>query len=273
MPIYSTITNAAQLPRIGDPETATLDFKATFGTHEGENERICKSVAAFANAFGGSLVIGADDEKTDYLCKYMNVEEPKRLIQRMQDVTNNRLSPRHPIHPIELQTDGKTVVVVNVDPSPTLIAYEVTDGAWRFPIRTGRQTALLLFEEVERMISPTRRARLMLAAIRPGSWVVFDHAMPRTKMERTNSVTSKVNVRHEPGDVGNVWKYLGCRGEHMELEFHPPEGGTFNINVPLIAVEAVWPDPGVNKDVIAARCWIYSRPGGTGFGLSIAPML
>ena len=65
--MFRPIQKAEELPRPGEAEGVSLDFKAVAG-EKWTGYRYARQVAAFANAIGGSLIIGAVEEQgTDRL--------------------------------------------------------------------------------------------------------------------------------------------------------------------------------------------------------------
>ena len=273
MDLYEPMTETSELPKVRDPESAVLDFKARFGDDDNELERIAKSVAAFANAFGGTLIVGAAADRDERLIRYVGLPDAKEQQQRIQCITNERLSPRWSVHPFERASpEGKTVLVVNVPPSPTPIAYR-RDDAWRIPVRTGRETAFLSFEEAQAMMSDERRAQILLAQLEPG-WVVVDtvsfswhFAHPRSGS--TSQAGGRPEIIFRPGFTDDVWHFREVQGSSVVLRLFDPEERI--VHLPVASVQAVWRDAATNRFVISARCVLYRD--GDRVCVSMAPVL
>ena len=124
-----------------------------------------KNVAAFSNSFGGTLIVGAVEVK-ERLSKYLGLSDTEKQRTLIQDFCEARLSPRQSIHPFPLKTgSGEDLVIVNVEPSTTLVAFKTFDDAWRFPVRKGARTYFLTFEEAEKKMSEPRRKALLIQDI------------------------------------------------------------------------------------------------------------
>lgn len=100
---------------------------------------------------------------------------PDELIRWIDEVLKGQLEP---VPPVELTTvphpGGARVVVVNVPPSPVLIARKSGQG-YEFPIRAGDSKRYMTLLEVEaRMQNLERLARLRLEQIRLIDPVVVD---------------------------------------------------------------------------------------------------
>src|SRR6266704_549497 len=100
-------------------ENHWLDFKSALGGDGPENAR---DVAQFANASGGTLVIGAL-ESARILTGFDNVPKPATVIAQVEASVGGNLTPVPIIEPYIIEAaHGKNVVVVNVPPSIGLVA-------------------------------------------------------------------------------------------------------------------------------------------------------
>jgi len=96
-----------------------LDFKSALGKDNAENAR---DIAQFANASGGVLILGAEENK-QVLTGFTLVPDPPSTITRIDDIVKGHLTPVPVFEPraIEVET-GKFIVAINIPPSLPLVA-------------------------------------------------------------------------------------------------------------------------------------------------------
>lgn len=105
---------------MGTAEGATIDFKAVLDP-KWPGFRLARQVAAFANAIGGTLLIGAVEEPgTDRLGTYrpLSHDDAVAVEKRYGDAVKDLCSPKPLIDINAIQKDGGVVVAVNVWPFP-----------------------------------------------------------------------------------------------------------------------------------------------------------
>lgn len=129
-----------RISRWEDPHT---DFKREVG----QNSELAKDLVCFANADGGQLVIGIDDDK-----KVVGVPDPDALMLRVDDVAFNRCSPPLIVVSEVVRIDGEVVVVVNV-PKGDRRPYATSDG--RYYVRSGVRCRQPSYEQMLRMFQAT----------------------------------------------------------------------------------------------------------------------
>ena len=176
---YQKIQDASSLPPEGPltcrtREKADLDFKRF--ADQSKTWEHAKDIAAFANASGGVVLVGADNETDPTVLKYpgirgQNVADVVRIYEQAAKSCSPPLSPD--CVPINYGA-GVDLVAVNVDPYVDQIVacpgghrdVGILSSLWRFPIRRGSQTDDIQPEEISMFMNQkTRRAYLMLAAI------------------------------------------------------------------------------------------------------------
>lgn len=224
---YESIRTTEQLlQRLVPGETREdhyLDFKGDPYDRNDAGRRECaRDVAQFANASGGNLIIGAP-EQDHVLQVFKGVGDPDELVRWIDDVVKGQLEP---VPPVELRTvaasSGARLVVVNVPPSPVLIARKAGEG-YEFPIRAGDSKRYMTLMEVEaRMENRERLARLRLERIGRGEKVVLD------------AQVSGIDHRE--------WEVTGVDDDVVSLA-----KGALHVDVPLAFVQAIYrtPEPGV----------------------------
>jgi hypothetical protein len=177
---FRPIESAQELPEQDALETAALDFKQAHEPHK--SYECAKDVAAQANTLGGSLIIGAiEDRATLRLKSYRDVSATAKDARRdYEHAVRDLCAPRPTYTFRELERDGATVVVVNVPPSMSLISVRdpaSSVGAFTFPTRVGPHTVNITPEALPMHMDPrTRRAVLLLSSIPPDANVFVQSA-------------------------------------------------------------------------------------------------
>lgn len=142
------------------PEGDQLDFKRPPAWKNGFEA--AKDIAALANHLGGDIVIGVDDvDDCANEWKPIPDTEISDFIERISHWLTDIIRPREfaasvDITQIRALEANHSVIVVSVPPSIQLVGVE-KDNNFRFPIRNGRTTRWLIFEEVMSRASATTR--------------------------------------------------------------------------------------------------------------------
>src|SRR5689334_12049627 len=100
------------------PEADDLDFKRDWW---GRPEEIAKDCAAIANAGGGVIIVGIDDDGRDVAAGWATFEKPDGFEERIQQVTASSIAPKLPVVRTRWvpNPDGNTgVAIVAVSRSP-----------------------------------------------------------------------------------------------------------------------------------------------------------
>ncbi len=171
MPVYTPITKASQLPEVGKGfETDVFDMKAQYDTTL--VSEIAKDLAGFANHLGGTILIGAYEDKA-VICKYGGVTDK----QRAKINTNVAHAARNHCHPpvaysIELLTHSNSnveVLAINIEPTlstPIAISDKNKPHFYAFPLRRGSHTTWIAVENLAMHMEPKiRRMYLLLSRI------------------------------------------------------------------------------------------------------------
>src|SRR5262245_14421001 len=162
---YTPITSADDLPKPGVVlEHLHLDFKAYKGARPLDRE-MAKDVAAFANAHGGVVLIGATHDD-GFLWEYSPLDqEPAREVADDHRRAVQRYCKPHAVVDVRaIPIDGGLVVAVNVPPYPAPpigVRSEEKHDAWLFPARRGDHTHFLLPEELATLMDPVYRRRVL----------------------------------------------------------------------------------------------------------------
>lgn len=142
---------------LAEGETTTIEFKSTLRTnlHTGEKDQrmemsVLKTIAAFLNTNGGSLVIGLADDGSP-----VGIEEDKfpnedKMYLHLVNLINSRIGPQHMMH-IQPRFDdhnGARVLVVDCKRSRSPV-YVKEGNNEMFFVRTGASTTQLSVSQVQ----------------------------------------------------------------------------------------------------------------------------
>ena len=129
------------------PEGKTLEFKRDLSSPVG----FLRSVAAFANTAGGTILVGVENGSRDVV----GVPDPWRLEERAANLISGAVSPRL-VPEIELLRYRDThVLAVKVHPSPSRPHYlggQIESGTYVRVGSTNRQADASLIDEMRRFV-------------------------------------------------------------------------------------------------------------------------
>jgi len=184
------ITRDSGLPSLGSTETNTLDFKARYKRASGppfDTFEMAKDVAALANAMGGTLLVGAQEDETGGVLKaYLPLTESdaKETTTAFEQAVKDRCSPSPVVNIERIHHSNGYLLAVNVAPFPgQAVGVQVKgdkangwgDITWVFPLRVGTQTKPLRPEQLAMLMSPEyRRISILLGDIKPGAQVYLE---------------------------------------------------------------------------------------------------
>lgn len=189
---YTPITTSADIGRrlvIGQTrEDHYLEFKGVDekGRPWTRNEECARDVAQFANASGGTIVVGAV-EQDHLLAGFQEVTTRDSLASWIDSVLNERLEPVPPVvaQPIDL-SEKQRLLAVNVPPSLSVVAHKI-GKAFEFVTRAENSKRYMTLMEVEaRMGSRERVAKLLLQQIGPAAAVTLDAHIPAGGVDARN---------------------------------------------------------------------------------------
>ncbi len=124
---------------ISGGEVASTEFKRQLPSEEREAiVTVMKTVAAFANGTGGTLVFGVEDDGT--ICG-VDVDDMRRAVDRLTSLIRDWVRPLVDFESKVAQVDGKQVLLVRVDPgSKTPYGVGTTDRRIDYYVRRGGTT-------------------------------------------------------------------------------------------------------------------------------------
>lgn len=179
MALYRVVATTADLPTpSASRESGTYDFKVTVDVAPGPKRReLAKDVAAFANATGGVILVGAEEDRdAGTLRRYAPMDETRaEAVKAAYDsAVADLCRPQPVIDAVRLKApapfDG-FVVAVNVNPTPLspIGVRWVGDPkcpSWAFPLRTTTHTTFLSPTELPMLMVPeVRRVAIILDSI------------------------------------------------------------------------------------------------------------
>jgi len=181
MPIFlhRPVRDTAEVLRYVDErrsENCHLDFKQKFWDARQPTSPVeaAKDVAAFANADGGDIVIGIIDEADCAAGFYSSEVDAAVAFTQLRDWLRNRLRPRDvaetiDVVPLDVPQASETsrVLVISVPPwahGPVAVDDSSTSSEkprFFFPLRRGKRTVYLTFEELMRLADSHRRSMFL----------------------------------------------------------------------------------------------------------------
>ena len=164
------ITMANQLPVVGTAyENAELDFKRQVDPTN--LLELAKDIAAFANQFGGTILVGMEEGKDGLLEAHHPLPTifAAKVQTAYETAARELLSPRPRVQAARIAINGGECIAVNIEPYLDGVVAARADAdnphVWRFPIRIGKECKWLTPEEVALMTPQTRKAIVMLSRI------------------------------------------------------------------------------------------------------------
>ena len=140
-------TSISDIIRSG--ESNTVEFKSSLRVNLHTNRpdpkiehAVLKTIAAFLNTHGGTVVIGADDKGTALGLDNDGFQTEDKMNQHLANLIRDRLGPHHAfcLHPQFVDYDGKRLLIVRCDPAKSP-AYVKEGNAEYFYVRTGATTS------------------------------------------------------------------------------------------------------------------------------------
>lgn len=107
---------------IAQGESARLEFKRTLSSAH----RIARTLAAFANSSGGTLLIGVADDG-----RIMGVPSESREIHKIEEATDQLVEPSLTVSYETLAPDGRRVLVITVPESAEKPHYAIDEAGRR----------------------------------------------------------------------------------------------------------------------------------------------
>jgi hypothetical protein len=181
MPVFPGIERPDQLPKLGERESPTLDFKGKLDRLENgkvDSFELAKDVAAMASVYGGTLLVGACEEgRGGKLATYkpLSASDSTEAIDAYQKATRDRCRPAPLLSPRAIPFDAGSIVAINVmpvieGPVAVRIRSDGSDGyggdAYVFPVRLSTHAIMFTPERLPMLMNPdVRRMAILLQSI------------------------------------------------------------------------------------------------------------
>jgi schlafen family protein len=167
-------------PEVGTLEDQELDFKRRATGKDGKFDylELAKDMAAMANAYGGTIVVGACEATKGTLSTYdpMEEKEAASVCNEYKTAQRDRLRPSVVVIPEVVPHEGGFLAAVRIEPSmgqaigvrfipkkdldPT--ETKVIPEVYGFPVRVGDNTIWLLPEQLPMLMLPELRRTVLL---------------------------------------------------------------------------------------------------------------
>ena len=222
---FKTAQDFESLVHLGETsESIHWDYKQSFNPKKAEDLAI--DLAAFANTFGGTLLIGVA-EKSDGAKKVasgfvpgINVEEIRKTVHTH---ISEIISPKIDVQVVPIDVSGNLIVAINVEPSVNLVGVclDKDRRSFNFPYRTEFGNQFMTFEEVEkRMVDNKTRAMYL-------------------KLKKYIPSGGKVNVYPAPIANNKIeWRFEWIHNSENEIRLD--QNGYRSIDIPISFIEEVW---------------------------------
>jgi Schlafen, AlbA_2 len=254
---YQPILDPEQLPGVGPlPEHLRFDMKLQVPEHllkAPKPSELATDLAAFANAVGGVLLVGAKEKPRGTLERYV----PMDFTMAQEIVDSYRraqalCSPRPVVDPRPMplkRNSAEWVVTVNVDAyaaPPIGVCRENESGGhkwWAFPVRRGSETRNLRPEELATIMDPhLRRMILLLERLQ------YEPGRPPIALFHANGTSGQFEISQLDSDAGVM--------QLVEVESRE------SLVVPLDAVRSAWKGAdGKNNVAIMGQLYCSTSTG------------
>lgn len=222
---FKTAQDFESLIHLGETsESIHWDYKQSFNPKKAEDLAI--DLAAFANTFGGTLLIGVA-EKTDGAKKVasgfvpgINVEEIRKTVHTH---ISEIISPKIDVQVVPIDVSGNLIVAINVEPSVNLVGVclDKDRRSFSFPYRTEFGNRFMTFEEVENRMADNKTRAIYL------------------KLKKYIPSGGKVNVYPAPIANNKIeWRFEWIHNSENEIRLD--QNGYRSIDIPISFIEEVW---------------------------------
>ena len=203
------------------------DYKQMLNPKEPAN--IAIDMAAFANTYGGTLLIGLSEKENDKLnglkvatgfAPKINAESIKKQIC---SIASSCIFPRISVKIDPIKISDNLVVAVNIEPSVNLVGVRTNTerGNFCFPYRTEYGNTFMSFTEVEERMNNSKTRSMYL------------------KLKKYIPEKSKVVIYPIPmGNAQTEWTFEWI--DKSEEEFKLICNETMSIFLPISAVDEIW---------------------------------
>lgn len=194
MPVFVPWTNNSPVPDVGTSETMVLDFKGIPSKRRDagderdprnwDHAKNAKDVAAFANAIGGVLVVGGDDNGgTGKLARFVDIDAAlaDRIETHYTEVTKDHVRPSPVVSFARIARGESFLVAVNIQPFPgQAVGARQAGDSYAFPVRVLDRNVPYSPEQLPMLMIPElRRIATLLHAVPSGKGLIIHSNTPR----------------------------------------------------------------------------------------------
>ncbi len=194
-PKLESYSDVEALVANGATETKFLDFKRGAPlTTEAKNEdkaEFVRDVSAFANADGGVIIYGVDEDKKTqtFTCNPFELADPDKEVLRLQQILNTGARPRiHglDIRALKIESINRFFIRININPSlsaPHMVAFDrsfyIRTSAGKQPMEVeGLKSAFLATGQFSERAELWRTRRIEQIYVTVREPVLFIHCIP-----------------------------------------------------------------------------------------------
>ncbi len=222
---FKTAQDFESLIHLGETsESIHWDYKQSFNPKKAEDLAI--DLAAFANTFGGTLLIGVA-EKTDGAKKVASGFVPGINVEEIRKTVHTHIceiiSPKIDVQVVPIDVSGNLIVAINVEPSVNLVGVclDKDRRSFSFPYRTEFGNRFMTFEEVENRMADNKTRAMYL------------------KLKKYIPSGGKVNVYPAPIANNKIeWRFEWIHNSENEIRLD--QNGYRSIDIPISFIEEVW---------------------------------
>ncbi|MBQ9226186.1 MAG: ATP-binding protein [Fibrobacter sp.] len=225
---FKTPQDFESLIHLGEtPENIYWDYKSVLNSKDPTN--IAIDMAAFANTYGGTILIGLSEKGSEELnglkvaMDFVPKIDAESIKKQICSIASNYIFP-----PIDVKVDpikilDNLIVAVNIDPSVNLVGVRTNNerGNFCFPYRTEYGNQFMIFEEVEKRMMDNKTRAMYL------------------KLKKYFPADGKVNVYPAPVANNKVeWRFEWIHNSENEIRLD--QNGYRSIDIPISFIEEVW---------------------------------
>ena len=222
---FKTAQDFESLIHLGETsESIHWDYKQSFSPKKSEDFAI--DLAAFANTFGGTLLIGVA-EKSDGAKKVASGFVPSINVEEIRKTVHTHIceiiSPKIDVQVVPIDVSGNLIVAINVEPSINLVGVclDKDRRSFNFPYRTEFGNQFMTFEEVEKRMADNKTRAMYL------------------KLKEYIPSGGKVNVYPAPIANNKIeWRFEWVHNSENEIRLD--QNGYRSIDIPISFIEEVW---------------------------------
>lgn len=231
-------------------ESETLDFKREWG---GRAYSIARDLAAFANTYGGHIIIGANENKDNTFKNWTPPNLPKNWEQTLQQANHTYLNPPA-IMEFHKCGPQKEQLAIYIHPSPILCAISKPGeiGKLEFPKRRGTHNLNISVQDATmELSSQNRRWWLKLSKAHNNN----DKLDLHWKADSAENATIKELTREEV-----IVSLSKLHIYNFTQEIH-------HLSIPFEFIQLIWrPKPNSNLR-ISLKEWFEVEKDNTGFAV------